>query len=325
MFFDTEDLVSAAKRSEFFPVSQTTFTDPDDLIAFANEEMLTKIVPAILSVRQDYFLAQSVVQMRSYLNHYALPERAIGNDLKDLFYLPDSGSIDVRYSIPRRQVHDLGAVSSSFGSSPTAFYLKSDEVVIAPTPGSISGSDGLLYFYFMRPSKLVPTAQCGKITAISSAGGTTTFTVNADLTTLVSSGGLIDVLTGRSPFRLPAVDVAITAIAANSIDVATSDVTDESGTLVARVGDFLCPAQTACIPMIPQEFHPILAELICFRALKALGATQHLQVLASNVKDMMAGAMKLISTRVESEPEVVYDRHGLLGATNPYYTQFVLR
>lgn len=324
MAFLTEDLIENAKRSEFFPISQNTFTDPDDLIAFANQEMQSKIVPAIMSARENYFMSWTKVALRSGLNHYGIPERAIGNDLKDVFYVPDMSDLEKRVPIPRTDVHNV-ASWPSIGAMPTRFYMQGDEVVVTPAPQNVTGKEGLLFFYYMRPNRLVQTSSCAKITAVNSSAGVTTFTVDTDLTLSLPVGALVDVLSAMSPYKLWSSDVVITGITATSISVATTSVSDESQTVTPMVGDYICPAQTACIPMLPQEFHHILGELICFRALKALGAEKHLAIVASNVKDMLQGAMKLISNRVESEPEVVYDRHGLLGVTNHFGYQLSLR
>lgn len=324
MFYTTDDLVAAAKRSEFFPVSQSTFTDPDDLIAFANEEMMMKVVPLILSEREDYFLTTLTRGLVSSVNHYALPERAIGNNFKDIFYLPNKTDLTNKYTLSKIQVHEL---SYGFNSQtvPARFHLQGDEVVIVPTPTSLSGTEGILFYYFQRPSKLVSVSSCAKITGVSSAAGTTTFTVNTDLTGSISVGTNVDFLSGKSPFRNWATDVPVTAITATTIAVATANVQDESGAVEPISGDYISLAQQACIPMIPQEFHPILSELVCYRAMKALGATEHLQVLAANIKDMMQNALKLMSNRVESEVDVVYDRDSILNTMKFYGNRAVLK
>jgi hypothetical protein len=90
-------------------------------------------------------------------------------------------------------------------------------------------------------------------------------------------------------------------------------------------GDYLCPAQFSNIPMMPQEFRPILAELICYRALKALGALNKLQACADYIKDMISGGDTLIESRVEDQVEVVYDRFGLLNTVGVFGYSNVVR
>lgn len=327
MFFKTEDLVSSAKRSEFFPISQSTFTDPDDLIAFANEEMQTKLVPLVLSEREDYFLTFIDVTPSNKVNHYPMPERAIGNALKDIFWLPNSTTPDVRYALPKAQVHDAHSWSTT-ASTPGGFYLQGDEVVLVPTPGSLSGTERIRYYYLMRPNRLVPTSYCAKITGSSVSGSQITFTVDTDLTASAlpqAVGSKLDFIRGVSPFRAPVIDSACQALTITSITVNLSDVQDEGGNTIPQVGDYICPAQTTCIPMIPSEFHSILSEMVCYRAMKALGATPRLQVVAQNIQDMLKGAMKMMSNRVEAEVDVVFDSTGFLASVGNFGAGWMVR
>lgn len=320
MRYLTEDLITAAKHSEFFPTGQTTFTDqsPDDmLLRYANEELQTKLLPLLISARADYFAAVSQVTLKNNLNHYAFPERAAGNVLKDIFYCPDSSQVTTRWTIPRFDVHDLGSRSSITGM-PSGFYIQGDEVILTPTPSGMSGVQVLLMHYFMRPNELVMTSDCAKITGSATSGDNTVFSVDTDLTGSLSVGDKLDFISGTSPFRPWSIDVPVVAIDATSITVLSAQVTDESGALEPVKGDYISPAQTANVPMIPQEFHPILSEMIAYRALKALGTTTHLQACAQNIKDMIQGAMKLINNRIEGEPEVVYDSSGFLTMT-PFF------
>jgi hypothetical protein len=311
MFFKTEDLISSSKRSEFFPTGQTTFVDPDDLIAFANEEMATKLVPAIMTIRQDFFLESKQVSIQASLQTYSVPERAIGNAFKDLLYQASATDSSYRYPLAKTNPHDVGLWNQS-DSNPGAYFLQGDQVYLVNKPPQSVGA--LVFFYYARPNKLISTSSAAKITAVSSASGTTTLTVDTDLTGSLTTGALIDFLSSKSPFRLWAEDVAITSISTTQIQVATSALQDGAGNVTPVVGDYICPAQSANIPMIPSEFHPILAEMICYRALKALGHTTQMQVCQAHINEMLQGAFKLIAQRVEQEVDVVFERNGILGA-----------
>lgn len=316
MFYTVEDLISDAKRSEFFPISQGTFSDPDDFVALADDELKIKLAPIILSARQDFFLTSKAVMLKNGLNHYALPERAMGNSFKTLWYLPNAADPSNRVELVKMQTHNPG-VSGGGGGMPSGYYLQGDEVIMVPTPQGLSGVEAILFDYFERPSKLVPTTQCAKITALATAAGQTTFTVDTDITSLFTVGALIDIVSHVSPFHCWAKDVPVVAVTANTLTVAASLIQDETGTIEPVLLDYICAAQTTNTPMIPQEFRPILAEMLCFRVLKALGANTHLQACASNIKDMVQNALNLISNRVEDQVDVVYDRYGILNALSP--------
>ena len=330
MFFYTEDLVNSAKRSEHFPTGQTTFVDPDDLIAFANEEMMTKLVPFVISNRQDFFMYWATTPLVNNLNHYAMPERAIGNVLKDIFFVPDSSTAQlkqVRYPIPSCQIHDVQQWVAP-GSVPGVFYSQGDEIVVVPTPLNLSPNAALIMYYFMRPNKLVSTNQCAQITSVAIGATQVTFTVNTDLTAIttpLATGSLIDFLTNKSPFRLRAIDVSIQSITSTQVVVNLTDVQNEGSQVTPAVGDWICAAQTANIPMVPQELHPILSEMICARTNKAQGAMQNLEMSNATIKDMLQGAFKLLEYRVESEVETIYDSNSILNTMDSSTRRFVMR
>lgn len=311
MRYLTEDLVSALKRTCLPPTGQTTFTDPDDFISLFNEEMELKLVPKIMSVRQDYFLTYQLVTLLDKVNHYAVPERSIGNTLKDIFYVPDVTNLEYRFPLARGDVHSSINWNSS-GFPPVEFFHRGDEVQVRPPPTNPTGS--LMLWYQMRPNKLVSTSSCAKVTAVSTVSGTTTFTVDTDLTASLAVGALLDPISGKSPFRARYIDVAITAITSTTIAVAATSVQDEGGNTTVVVGDYLCPAQQTCIPMIPQEFHPILSEMGARRVMKALGATQNYAVLKGEVDILIADALGVIANRTESEPELLYDQNSLVNS-----------
>lgn len=312
MFLNTESLIAASKLSEFFPTGQGTFNDPVDLISFANQEMQIKIVPVVMSVRQSYFGATMSRPLKNNLNHYAFPERAIGNAVEDVFFCPNSAQPYTRWALSKLQIHDVQSYSS-IGGTPSGMYIQGDEVIVVPTPSGLAGTEVLQMPYFMRPNSLVSTSACAKITGSSVLGAQTTFTVDTDLTATLLVGAKSDIICFTSPFRPWATDILVQAITSSAITFNTSDVQDESGSTTPQIGDYICLAQTANIPMIPQEMHPILAEMIAFRCNKALGNAQGMQGCASNIKDMLSGAMKLIENRIASEPDVVLDSSGFLG------------
>lgn len=316
MFYKTEDLIASAKRSEFFPVGQTTFSDPDDLIAFANEEMQTKLVPSILSAREDFFLTKKQINIQGGLNRYALPERAIGNALKDLLYMPNATDQTTLYPLAKTTIHDIPSWGNG-NVSPGQFYLEGDDIIILPTPSSTQGA--LLPYYFARPNQLVSTTSCAKITAVTVGPIQTTLTVNTDLTnanltTPIAASSLIDLLSAKSPFKLWSSDVSVQSITSTTIVLNNSDIQDAASNTLPKVGDYVCPAQQANIPMIPSEFHPILSEMIAYRALKAIGDVNHMQVVKAHIQEMIQDAFKLIAMRIEQEMDVVYERSSILNS-----------
>lgn len=310
MRYLTEDIISSIQLSGFIPVSDNTFST-SDFIFLMNEEFQNKIVPHIMSIRENYFLTSKYVSVTGNLPRYSIPERAIGNALKDVMWVPLAGDLQNAYPIPKGDPHTTAGWSGSAGS-PSVFHMEGDEIVLVPTPTS-SGSY-ILFYYYRRPSQIVATTSCSKITAVSTVSGNTTFTVNTDLTGSLSVGSLVDINSAKSPFFSWADDVAITGITASTIIVSATDIDNAVGTVLPVVGDYIAAAGTTNIPQIPQEFHVILAEMVTARCLKSLGAVQNYSVVQANIKDLLAASFKLIANRVEDEVDVVFERNSILNA-----------
>lgn len=316
MFYFTEDLVSAVKLSGFIPTGQTTFLDPDDFIFLANEELFTKLVPHIVKVRQDFFAKHDTVALRDRINHYVIPERAVANTLIDLFYLPSTSDLSDKRPIAKINIHDQQLFQGNTNAEVNKFWIEGDEIITVPTPNNPTGN--LMYYYLRKPSKLTSTSNCAKITGISTLAGTTTFTVNTDLTSSLSVGDLIDFVAGKSPFLCRYTDVAITAITSTTIAVASTDVSDESGAVDVVTNSYICPAQQTNIPQVPDVFHPILSEMVVCRCLRALGDLEKLNVAKAELVEKLRDAWGLIQNRIESEVDVVYDQNSLLNQVNSW-------
>lgn len=306
----TEELISSIKLRSFVPISQKTFEE-SDLIQVINEEMSIKVVPAIMSVREDYYLTHEYTALTADLERYSTPKRAVGNALKSLWYADSARKR--QYELDRCLVSGM-SVNSGSSQAPRKFLLEGDEIVVQPKPAS--GANGYLeQWYFRRPNKMIATASCAKITDVNSAGGTTTFTVDTDLTGSLSVGSKLDILCGDSPFLLWAQEVAITAITTTTIAVATSAVINDVSAVEPQINDYLCPTGYTNIPMMPEEWHPVLAQVSAIRILKSIGDNGKADRLALELRDeILPNCYKMIQNRVETSAAPVVPKYGILDA-----------
>lgn len=308
MIYTSEKLIKSIKGRTLAPNSQQTFQDPD-LLLLANEELELKLTADILSVREDYFLRKVYAPIADGVDRYPVPERAIGNALKKIFYVDASGS---RRGLSRATVDSLVDYDGGSGE-PVEFLIEGDEIVLLPAPSLANGASLEIHF-LSRPSELVATSSVGVIVGMNEIGPDIIFDVTGDLTSIVLPGGLVDFLNSQSPFILWAQDVVVSAISGTQVTVAASSVKNAAGSIMPGIGDTICPAQTANVPMVPQEFHPVLSQMTVCRVLDALGDAQKLQSANGELSEMRRQAFKLISNRVESELSHVVKRGGFLAA-----------
>lgn len=313
MFFLTEDLLNSTKVRTFAPISQTTFSDAD-LTLILNEELQTKLVSDIQGTREDFFLTSLPQNLVAGISAYYIPARAIGNALRAVTYVDQQGN----ESAPLNRVPvERAYLFANANSIPIAYTIQSDQIVLLPRPSLSAGQ--VRVYYAQRPNQLVATTSCAKITGVSSAAGVTTFTVNTDLTLSLPVGSAVDFLRTKSPFMLWAQDVVVTAITSTTIAVQSAGVQDANLVVLPGVGDYICPAGQANIPQIPQEFHPMLAQMAAVRVMESLGDMQKYQAAAQTLQVLRKEAMKLIKNRVESAPEKVDSRGSLLGRIGSRY------
>lgn len=306
-----EDLLSSIKRRSLAPISQQTFDD-DGILSLSTEIMHLKLVPLIMGAREGFYLGRKKVSLTAALDHYSIPNRAIGDALVDVFYIGTDGRRVQTF--PRTKVHDLSPGVDT-AKQPVNLLLAGGEVIVDPIPSVSEGQ--LEFWHYKRPNDLVATENCAKITGVNSVGGTTTFNVDTDLTALddpLATGDLLDFPRSSSPFFNHKEDVAITSISSSQIAVATADVQNEASSVLPAIGDYICRARETNIPMLPEEAHPLLAELTAYQMVKSLGHKAKADDMKADITEMAANFLKLISNRIEAEPEVILNRHGIFAA-----------
>lgn len=302
----TEDLIESIKDRSFVPVSQQTFTE-ERILSLVNQEFMTKMIPLIQSIKEDFFLSSERVSVTSGVSRYAVPERATGNALKAVILVDSNGT---RIGpLAKLQVNSLPGGDNT--GTPSGFYVVGDEIALYPTPGA---SFSLEMWYFERVNDLVLTTSCAKITAINESSPNVTFTVDTDQTASWTTATKVDILSAKSPFRLWAKDVTIGAITSSSITVTIASVDTESGAVGPEVGDYICLAQTANYPMIPSEMHPVLAQMCAVRILRSIGDMNRTRDAESELQSMAASTVKLISNRIEGSPDLIVNNYSFLSA-----------
>ena len=308
MFYTTDEIIASLKTRILAPTGQPTFST-SDFVRFINEEFQLKMVPDTITLREDFFLKSVRLPVAAGLTKYTMPERAIGNVLKDIFYL-DSGNN--RYPTQRININQIPTNNLS-SIYPAQFYIEADQVVIAPTPQAAGGTVQL--WYYQRPNELVLESACGQITAVdydTPTTGQVTYTVNAD----ISSYEVVDFQSGYSPFQLTNIDVPVVSATNSTIVVDMEDVAGQvTGTYLPQVGDWICNEQTAPIPMVPQEFHPLLAEMSAARVVQALGHNEKLEAILGNIETIRKNLFNTLQIRVEQNKEAIFNPYGLVQST----------
>lgn len=301
--FLVEDLIESAKDRSFAPISQTTFQDAD-LLRIANEEQL-RVMSKIIKEREDFFYSNTTTALVAGKDHYLIPKAAAGNALVAVFLIDNAGG---KRLLTRRDVSRIADYSNDAGDS-ASFYFQGDEIVLMREPSD--GTNSLRFVYSKRPSRLVLTTACAKISS-KATGATVVYTVDTDLTASLSAGAEVDFVRSTSPYQLWASEVSIIAITSTTIEVALADVVDVAGTVEPGALDYIAPTGYTNIPQLPVEFHAILAERIACRMLRSLGLMPKYQLAKLELAEMEKEALSLIKNRAEASPERPSKKNGLI-------------
>lgn len=290
--YTTTDFLTSVRMRGSIPTSTSSsnVNNTTNLLSMGTEELHIKLLPLIMSIREEFYVTSKDYSITANQATYALPSRASGMVVRDI-QIVDGSSI---YSL--RPI-DPDLISTTSTGSVDGYYFQHNNIVLYPTPGSTSGT--LRVRYFARPSRLAATSACAQISAIDT--GTNTVTVAA-VPSSWSTSTPLDFIKATAPYYNPAVDQTPTNVAATTITFSSlpSDI---------AVGDWLALAEYTPIPQIPHEFQPLLAQMTVVKALEAIGDQGGAKAAKADLDLIQANALQLITPRSHSDPRKVIGRN----------------
>jgi hypothetical protein len=298
----SSDLLASIKSRALIPVAQSAFSDAD-LLNFATEELNLKLVPSILSVREEFYVTTASVPVVSNQSNYKIPYRAIGGRVR-FVYFSQADNRDVALAqVSMEDLIEYQASVVSFQNS--GFYLQNDEIIIVPSiTGAASGN--LKFKYYLKPNSIVELERGSKITAINTSTGELTVD---DVPDNITSSSEIDFIGSTGNFKTKGFDIEPSAVnsTTNVITVAVGDIPYD-----LQVGDYICTAGESVIPQVPAELQVMLAQAVACRVLEALGDTTGLQNANAKLTEMEGKLLTVIDARVEAPGRKIVNRNSLL-------------
>lgn len=287
--YTTSDLITAVKSIASIPTNQSLFQTAD-FLRFANRAMRKKIIPLVMSTREEYWVAAYDYSLTADQASYAIPPRAVGGKLRDVLFVDGSDET----SLPRLEPENV----YSTDAGRLGFYLEGNAVVINPTPNVTSGT--LRLKHFRRPNSLVATTACGYVESINS--GANQVTISTTPSTF-GTGVVVDFIKGTPGHEWRATDTSITGVSGTTISFASLP----TG---LAVGDYICLAGESCIPQIPVELLPILEDEIAKMCRQAQGKRD--KDMDAELEADKQEILKTLTPRVDGEPKKIVGRATLL-------------
>jgi len=304
--YDTTVMLAAIKRRAFRPVSDGLLAE-SDILALADEEIATAVVPMLLQIRQEFFVTYSDLTLSSTQTDYQLPTRATAESLRDVTLVDSAGGI---FSIPRLEADQLDRFSNISSTGLLGFYLRDNTVVLLGTPGSYST---LRLSYFTRPNKLVnfATGAAGNTAVVASINtATKTITTTATIPTTFTTSTPMDLISYTSRFQSLAIDLTPTVAAGTTLTFAATLPT------TLKVGDYIALQGYTPVAQIPVELYPYLYQRVACTILEVAGESGRLERAQKVLIEMEKKVMTAFTERVAGEVRKLVNVNGVGGVKN---------
>ena len=288
MGWTTDELVESVKLRGGVPRTQVTFTT-QRFLSLATEQLYSKIVSYIRRTQSDILRITHSEPLAAAQSDVVIPTRAMAVKIAD-----------VKLVIPEGRPKRLGRVEPEQASAywdgtsqgePRVFYLSGPILTVLPPPSDNTYT--LQLPYYRRPSRLVPTTSCARITGIAGAILTVDATPSGFLV-----AALCDIVQSNPHFRILLQDSAIVAISATTIEFASVPAS-------VAIGDYVCLAQESCIPQIPAEFWPALAQATVSAIMRTQNDFSGASKSDEELDRLLDEAIDLISERDDGQPSEI--------------------
>jgi hypothetical protein len=305
-YMTSDDLLASVKRRGNIPDTQDLISN-NEILEFANEEMLLNLIPLVYSKHEDYYLVRQEIPLQSGVTRYPIPYRSIGAKVREIAYKRTDGSLAEMFRI---SVDDITSRSESYDSLASHYYFEGEEIVLFVDP-NFQAVGSLVVFYHLRPNALVLSERVGIITNIIADMNPLYKQIYLNTLPANFEEGLeFDFIKTKSPHRVVEYDKIIKGVnsTSNYILVNASDIPSS-----IVVGDRIALAGETDIVNAPSDMHVLLAQYTIERVLESLGDTEGLRNANAKSMKMEQNSNLLLANRAIGSPTKVRVRNGTIG------------
>jgi len=308
----TSEFLEDVKRHISVPTYQPRFTDAD-ILKLANDEQMTTIVEQITSLREEFFVVTDDVVFPATTGRLAIPARAIGRVIRDLWLSnTDSDSLNDYRPLAKIDLDDvLMYRNEPSGEGPFAWYIKNDNIFVHP-PSTLATYGKLSYS--QRPSDLVLESRTATVVSFTDS----TVTVD-EVPDNIEVGLKCDITQVEPSFNIVIKDAVVTNVSPTTITFAGYDATNPLTGFEA--GDIVSLRRETSVVQLPEDWHHSLVWATCLAVAVPLGVPQFIEQAKAELADSIRAARNLTSPRAESSRPKVMDPRGLL-RSNTYARKF---
>lgn len=294
-----DELLLSVKRRAFVPTSQVTFTDAE-ILSIADEAMQEVIVPAIMSVREEFYVIpwdQPIVGGSAVSGTaYRVPSRAVGSKVRTVSLVDADG----------KETHLTRLDPNDLEFAPAGFYVQGGYVVLFSTQGPLLGTYLRMRVY-VRPGALVITSDTTNVRTVASKTSSTL--THSGAWAWVVNGNAVDVIRATNPFDLVMLEAAVSGISTATFTPLAGDTGLAKSTADVSSGvDWVCLTGYTPVVQAPTEAHPVLAQAVAVKLMEALGDAEGMGAAQGKLDESIARMVDLLSVRTDGSPKKVVNR-----------------
>ena len=300
-------LVKSVRDRCFIPTDSSTYTDPV-ILNILNEEVTQGLLSTIMSLNEEHMVTHKDFAATSTLADVGLkiPERAVGNKLRDIAYLRGRNVYEVS-RISLEELSDYRHNQEDYNID--LCYVEGDTVKFVSNE---LNADQIRMYFYMMPNEIVSEEECGSIFTITDNGdGTTTLTL-VEFPENFTNLPVMDFIGNKVPNKVLEYDITPISVNRNSKTVTFSTADLPNG---LSVGDYVCEQFTSPFLNMPSEMHPLLAQRAAVFILEALNDTEGLRNAMTRLEKMEVAIQTVLEDRVEGSPQKINPRHSPLKQT----------
>lgn len=295
MALSVADFLADVRRRAMIGNTASGVNQASSLLAFADTEMRSRVVPAILAMNQDYLTRYVDIALAANETGIRLPKRAQGAKLIDVWWVDNSGNVT-----PLARVNLKDVANYNYGPSTgpaNGFYLEGNFLRLV---GQQTNQGSVRISYVARPSKLVEAADVTSreiLTAtLSSTAVTLTF---ASLTAASQDWDILGADTYDLIGEKTASFSSSTSWAVNNSALSPAIASS------AFVGGLIVQAGKTPYVQLTADWADYLVQRTVCRALQARGDQSGQAVAEQDAAAILAALQAQNQTRVDNRPQYV--------------------
>lgn len=312
--YTTEELLEEVRNQYQVGDSGSLGTEDADILRYLNKEMMLEIIPQVAKLHEEYFIVTELITLTVTNTladtHVKIPDRAVGQSLRDVMLIKGNTNGANRLALPRIGREDLPAfdVARGDGSEVRGFFIENVRIRVFP---KIETGNQLELSYMFRPSQLVKASGYRTITALDATLKTVTLSGSGSP---FSVGEKVDIHGPNSGAEIRVWDNEITTVVANVLTLTDPIDGNDSreGRQVVEVGDYVALRETAAIPMLPRELHPILAQAAVVRLAEAMDDEEKYKMHLNHLNRELKLSQYYLNKRVTGRPRKIVNRNSPL-------------